>query len=123
MLFGGKYLGVNLSIGLGIPGYVEGMPSLEGVLTVKTIGDWEIGVEGTCDFSVCYFEGEIYIKSKNGIPVPDTIKFFMGNVTPGINIDGMGVLWLQGGGGGIENLYDTIFLQDCIIWGSLNFQG
>ena len=114
VLFGGKYLGVNLSIGLGIPGYVEGMPSLEGVLTVKTIGDWEIGVEGTCDFSVCYFEGEIYIKSKNGIPVPDTIKFFMGNVTPGINIDGMGVLWLQGGGGGIENLYDTIFLQDCI---------
>ena len=114
VLFGGKYLGVNLNIGLGIPGYVEGMPSLEGELTIKTIGDWEVGVKGECDFSVCCFEGEIYIKSRNGIPVPDKIKFFIGDITPGINVDGMGVLWLQGGGGGIENLYDTIFLQDCI---------
>ena len=33
---------------------------------------------------------------------------------PGINVDGVGVLWLQGAGGGIENLYDTIFMTDSI---------
>ena len=114
VLFGGKYLGVNMTVSLGIPGYVEGTPSLEGVLTIKTVGDWEVGASGVCDFQVCCFEGEIYIKSRNGMPVPDKITFFLGGITPGINVDGMGILWLQGAGGGIDNLYDTIFLQDAV---------
>lgn len=114
VLFGGKYLGVNMSIALGLPCYVDGMPSLESLLTIRTVGDWAFGVSGVCNFELFYLEGSIQIMSKDGIPVPDSIKFFLGGVEPGINLDGCGVLWLQGAGGGIDNLYDTIFLTDTI---------
>ncbi len=114
VLFGGKYLGVNMSIALGLPGYVDGMPGVEGVLTVKTVGDWEIGLSGVCDFEICYFEAEVYIKSYENMPVPDKLRFFFAGPPPGINLDGFGVLWLQGAGGGIDNIYDTIFMTDAI---------
>ena len=114
VLFGGKYLGVNMSIALGLPCYVDGMPALESLLTIRTVGDWAFGVSGVCNFELFYLEGSIQIMSKDGIPVPDTITFFLGGIEPGINLDGFGVLWLQGAGGGIENLYDTIFLTDTI---------
>lgn len=51
VLFGGKYLGVCFNVALGIPAFVEGMPEIEGELTVKTVGDWEMGMSGQCDFS------------------------------------------------------------------------
>ena len=114
VLFGGKYLGVNMSVALGLPCYVDGMPALESLLTIRTVGDWSFGVSGVCNFELFYLEGSIRIMSKDGIPVPDTITFFLGGIEPGINLDGFGVLWLQGAGGGIENLYDTIFLADTI---------
>ena len=114
VLFGGEFLGVNMVIALGLPGYVDGMPGIEGILTLKTIGDWEVGVSGVCDFEVCYFEAEVYIKSYQGMPVPDKLRFFLGVSTGGINLDGFGVLWLQGAGGGIDGIYDTIFMQDSI---------
>ena len=114
VLFGGKYLGVNMSVALGLPCYVDGMPALESLLTIRTVGDWSFGVSGVCNFEMFYLEGSIRIMSKDGIPVPDTITFFLGGIEPGINLDGFGVLWLQGAGGGIENLYDTIFLADTI---------
>ena len=114
VLFGGEFLGVNMTIALGLPGYVDGMPGIEGILTLKTIGDWEVGVSGVCDFEVCYFEAEVYIKSYQGMPVPDKLRFFLGVATGGINLDGFGVLWLQGAGGGIDGIYDTIFMQDKV---------
>ena len=114
VLFGGEFLGVNMTIALGLPGYVDGMPGIEGILTLKTIGDWEVGVSGVCDFEVCYFEAEVYIKSYKGMPVPDKLRFFLGVATGGINLDGFGVLWLQGAGGGIDGIYDTIFMQDKV---------
>ncbi len=114
VLFGGEFLGVNMAVSLAVPAYIEGTPSVEGTLTLKTVGDWAVGVEGSCDFSVFCMEGEIHIKSRNNIPVPDTIHFFLGDCTPGICLDPCGVLWIQGAGGGIEDLYDTIFLTDSI---------
>jgi len=114
ILFGGKYLGVNMSIALGVPAYIDGMPAMESLLTIRTVGDWAFGVSGVCNFELFYLEGSILIQSRDGIPVPDTITFFLGGIEPGINLDGFGVLWLQGAGGGIENLYDTIFLSDTI---------
>ena len=114
ILYGGKCLGVKFAVALGIPGYVEGMPALEAILSVNTIGDWSIGASGASSFATFFLEGSIQIMSKDGIPIPDTLTFYMGGVVPGINLDCFGILWLQGAGGGIENLYDTIFLEDAI---------
>ena len=111
---GGKYQGVNFSVALGLPSYIDGMPGIEGVLTVKTVGDWAVGVSGAASFATFAMEAELAIQSRDGIPYPDTLHFFVGGFVPGINLDGFGVLWLQGAGGGINNLYDTIFLTESI---------
>lgn len=111
---GGRYLGVNFSVALGLPSYFDGMPGIEGVLTVRTVGDWAVDVSGAASFATFAMEAELAIQSKDGIPYPDTLHFFVGGFVPGINLDGFGVLWLQGAGGGINNLYDTIFLTESI---------
>ena len=87
---------------------------MEATLEINTVGDWSVGVEGECEFTSFVLEAGIKIKSKDNIPVPDSLHFFMGGFVPGINVDGFGVLWLQGAGGGIENLYDTVFLKDAV---------
>ena len=103
-----------MTVALGVPGYIEGTPGVEGILSVNTIGDWEVGLSGVADFEVLYAEVEIYIKSQDDIPIPDKIRFFIGGFTPGVPIDPAGVIWIQGLGGGIDNLYDTIFLDDGV---------
>ena len=111
---GGKYQGVNFSVALGLPSYFEGMPGIEGVLTVRTVGDWAVDVSGAASFATFAMEAELAVQSKDGIPYPDTLHFFVGGFVPGINLDGFGVIWLQGAGGGINNLYDTIFLTESV---------
>ena len=111
---GGKYQGVNFSVALGLPSYFDGMPGIEGVLTVKTVGDWAVDVSGAASFATFAMEAELAVQSKDGIPYPDTLHFFVGGFVPGINLDGFGVIWLQGAGGGINNLYDTIFLTESV---------
>ena len=59
-------------------------------------------------------EAKLSFKSRDDIPVPDEIYFYIGGFKPGINIDACGVVWITGGGGGISNLYDTIFLSKSI---------
>lgn len=114
ILFGGKYLGVNFAVEIGVPSLVDGMPDMEAKLEINTIGDWSLGVEGECEFASFALEASITIMSKNNIPIPDSLHFFMGGFVPGINVDGFGILWLQGAGGGIENLYDTVFLKSAV---------
>ena len=114
VLFGGEYLGVNMAVALGIPPYISGLPALEGLLEIHTVGDWAFSVDGQCHFLSFSLEAGVSFKSKDDIPIPDRLSFFLGGITPGINIDGVGVLWLQGAGGGIDKLYDTIFMTDSV---------
>lgn len=114
ILFGGEYIGFNTTVELEIEGYTPAMPTMAAKLTINTIGDWEVGVAGKCKFTTLEAEAEITIKSKDGYPVPDKLYFFIKGFKPGVNIDGFGVVWLQGGGGGIDKLYDTIFASDSI---------
>ncbi len=110
ILFSGGFVGFNASIEVGIPAYVDGMPSLEGQLDLKVINnEWEFGVNGAADLAVVSMEGSLKLKSYNGIPVPDSVYFFVGGFSPGINVDGFGVFWIQGAGGGFSDLYSTIF--------------
>lgn len=114
ILFGGEYLGFNVNLKVQVPGYTPAMPTMAADLTINTIGNWEVAVDGMCKFTKLEMEASIDIKSKDGYPVPDKLYFFIKGFTPGVNIDGFGVVWLQGGGGGIEDLYDTIFATDSI---------
>lgn len=114
ILYGGEYIGINMAVALGIPGYLESMPGMQAILSVNTIGDWSFGASGVCEFSTFYMEASIQIMSYEGIPIPDELTFTIGGFVPGINVDGYGILWLQGGGGGITDLYDTIFLKSGI---------
>jgi hypothetical protein len=114
ILFGGEYIGFKANVKVQIPGYTPAMPTLAADVTIDTIGDWEVGVYGKCKFTKIEMEAEVVIKSKDGYPVPDKLYFFIQGFTPGVNIDGFGVIYIQGGGGGIDNLYDTIFATDSI---------
>ena len=115
ILFGGGFIGFNASVDIGIPSYAEGMPALQGTLNMKVMGsEWAMNVKGRADLLMFEVEGELGLRSYNGIPVPDKLYFFMGGITPGVNVDGMGIFWIRGLGGGIDKIYDTIFTASQI---------
>lgn len=104
------FIGVNFTVDISVPGYTEAMPNVQGTLEVNTVNDWSFGVEGKLSFlKSITLEVELGFKSKNKVPIVDNMYFFVQGVKPGINIDSLGVCWILGGGGGFENLYDTIF--------------
>lgn len=116
ILFGSNsFLGFNLCVGVGIPPLGYNMPSMEGVFTLRTIGQFEFRVNGELNFEILGMEGLLDLKAnKHGILIPDEFKFFISDVTPGLPLDPFGVFWLQGGGGGIKDIYETIYLQDKV---------
>lgn len=117
ILFGGGFIGFNCSVEVGLPSYAEGLPSVEGTLSLKIMPMdqwWEVGLEGAADFGPLAMEASLRLKSYNGIPVPDNLYFYAGGFTPGINVDGMGIFWIQGLGGGFDNLYDTLFVSSKV---------
>ncbi|MBQ8164073.1 MAG: hypothetical protein IJZ93_06915 [Clostridia bacterium] len=111
ILFGaGGFIGFNTSIEVGIPAYADGLPYIEGTLSLKVINDyWEFGLEGSADMLVFEMEATLKLKSYNGIPIPDEIYFFIGGTNPGIPVDPFGVFWVRGAGAGISNMYETFF--------------
>lgn len=102
-------MGVNFDVDLVLPGYFDAMPSIVGHLAINTITGYEIGVDGACQFGTLEVETSIVIRDANGVPIPDKLYFAIMGFEPGVNVDGFGVLWITGGGGGIDKLYDTIF--------------
>ncbi len=124
ILFGGGFIGFNASVDIGIPAYTQGMPSLEGHLNMKVMGEeWAMNVKGAADFIIFEMEGEFGLRSYNGVPVPDKLYFFMGGVTPGINVDGMGIFWIRGLGGGVDKIYETIFTASILPPLTIMFKG
>lgn len=115
ILFGGGFIGFNTSVEVGIPSYADGLPSIEGTLNLKVMdGETTIGVAGTADMLAFQMEAEIRLRSHNGIPIPDKLYFYAGGFTPGINVDGFGIFWIKGAGGGIDNLYETIYPSSSV---------
>lgn len=116
ILFGlGKgFVGFKCDVNLTIPGYIDAMPNISGKLKINTIGDWSVALSGKCKFTTISFEADVAIRSYKGIPIPDKLYLYIEGFSPGINLDGFGVLWLTGAGGGIDNLYDTIFLTSSV---------
>ena len=116
VLFGcGKGLvGVNFTAGVGIKNYISGLPNIQGTISVNTINNWSFGIDGEIKLATFTVEATVSFKSKNDIPIPDELYVFVSGFEPGINIDGLGIIWITGGGGGIKNLYDTIFMTQAV---------
>ena len=111
---GEGFMGVNFNVNLTLPPYTSAMPTIKGSLAVNTIGGWRVEVDGECKIATLELEASIRLIGHNGIPIPDKLYFYIGGFEPGINIDGFGVIWITGGGGGFDNLYDTIFAPSGI---------
>ena len=115
ILFGGGFIGLNTQIEVGLPAYTDGMPEIKGTLFLKVInGEWGVGVNGKADVIVMNMEAEFAYYSKNGIPVPDKLRFFVGGFVPGIPLDPMGIFWVRGAGAGIDKIYETFFVSSTI---------
>jgi hypothetical protein len=111
---GKGFIGFRCSVSVGLPAYIDAMPAIKAKLDINTIGNWSFGVEGECKFATIEIEVEIEIKSYKGAPIPDKLYFHIAGFEPGINVDGFGVLWITGGGGGFDDLYETIFASKGI---------
>ena len=111
---GQGFVGVNFNVGLGIKNYISGLSDIEGTIAVNTINNWSVSIDGSVKLATFAVEAKVSFKSKDNIPVPDELYVFVSGFHPGINIDGLGVVWITGGGGGIKNLYDTIFLTQSV---------
>ena len=111
---GEGFIGVSFEVGVAIKNYISGLPEIEGTIEVKTINDWSFGVDGKIKLANFTVEAKVSFKSKDNIPIPDELYVFVSGFEPGLNIDGCGVIWLTGGGGGIKNLYDTIFMTQAV---------
>jgi len=109
---GAGFIGVNFKVNVAIPNYVEGLPRIEGTLEINTINNWKAALEGKVEFSSITFEAALTIKGYGKAFIPDKFYLFVTGFEPGFNIDTFGVIWITGGGGGFDNLYDTIFLSD-----------
>ncbi len=117
ILFGGGFVGLHASVDVGIPSYADGLPGIEGTLDLHIMPinkKWAVGVSGSADYGFVQMEATLALKSYNYIPIVDTLYFFIGGVTPGINVDGMGIFWIRGMGGGIDNLYESLFISSMI---------
>lgn len=115
ILFGGGFIGFNTSVEIGLPSYADGLPSIEGTLNLKVMNqEYTIGVEGSTDMMAFEMEAALRLRSHNGIPIPDKFYFYAGGFTPGINVDGFGIFWIKGAGGGIDNLYETIYPSSSV---------
>jgi len=115
IFFGGKFIGINTSVEVGLPSYTDGMPEIGGTLDLMIMnGEWGIGIEGEADIEVLTMEAEFRLRSYNGIPIPDKIRFHVGGNLPGIPVDPFGVFWIRGMGAGIDKIYETYFVSSTI---------
>lgn len=111
---GEGFIGVNFEVGVAIKNYISGLPEIEGTIAVSTINDWAFGVEGKIELATITVEAKVSFKSKDNIPIPDELYVFVSGFEPGLNIDGLGVVWITGAGGGIKNIYDSIFMTQAV---------
>lgn len=117
VLYGGKtpgYLGINMNARVSLPQIVSFLPNkIEGNLDINTIGGYRVGIEGKVKTATMEMQLALVIKSNpSGAPIPDKLYFTVGGFEPGINVDSVGVLWITGGGGGFDKLYESIYGKD-----------
>lgn len=119
ILYGGKnpgYIGINMDAHISLPQLVKFLPNkIEGNLSVNTINGYKVGVDAEVETANISLALSLVVKSSpDGAPIPDKLYFTIGGFEPGVNVDGLGVLWVTGGGGGFDNMYETIYGKDGV---------
>ena len=119
ILFGNQgFIGFDASIEVGIPSYADGMPEISGKLDLRIFpatSSWRVGVEGVADLTALKLEARLALKKMNGgVPGVDEMYLYVEGSTPGINVDGHGIFWIQGLGGGMSGIYDTIYMVSSV---------
>ena len=131
ILFGdNRFIGFDATLEVGIPSYFEGIGGIEGTLTLAVFclnpADtvyMEFGVDGSIDLETFLVEATLVLKSIEGIPIPDELYLYVGGFTPGLNVDGHGVFWITGAGGGFSNLYESIVSKSKVPAFSISLEG
>lgn len=119
VLYGGSkpgYIGINMEAHVTLPQIVKFLPNkIEGELSVNTISGYNVGVDAQIETATFSMAMAFVVKaSPSGAPIPDKLFFSIAGFEPGFNVDGLGVVWITGGGGGFDNLYDTIYGKDGV---------
>ena len=114
ILFGcGKgFIGYSFAVKVGLKNIADSLPGLEGTLEIDTIENATVTFEGEMELPTFALKAKLSFKTYNGFPFPDELYFFVGNFTPGINVETCAIFWITGGGGGFKDLYDTLFLTE-----------
>lgn len=131
ILFGdNRFIGFDASLSVGIPSYFEGIGGIEGTLSIAIFNldpseavYTKFGVDGAIDLETFMVEATLVLKSINGIPIPDELYLYVGGFTPGLNVDGCGVFWITGAGGGFSNLYESIVSKSKVPAFSVSLEG
>ena len=119
ILFGGGFAGFNTTIEVTLPEYFDTLPSLSGTLNLKVLPAnmyrdgriWEFGIAGSADLIMIEMEASFGMKeTPAGFPAIDHFYCYVEGGFPGINIDTVGCFWVIGLGGGMSNIYDTMFV-------------
>ena len=107
------FYGFNATADVVLPSYTEAMPKISAKITVNTIKNWSFDVRGSVVFADITFGVELELMSYDNIPIQNRLfVYFNSSTGPTLNIDGAGVVWLTGGGGGFDNLYHSIICAD-----------
>lgn len=131
ILFGqSRFIGFAAELSVGLPSYFEAIGGIEGTLHLEI---WlldpaeaiyfEFGVDGAIDLAIVSVEAKLVLKSINGIPIPDELYIYVGGFSPGWNIDTVGVLWLNGLGGGFSQLYESIVSKSKVPAFTVSLEG
>lgn len=119
VLFGGGFAGFNTTIEVTLPEYFNTLPSLSGTLNLKVLPAnmyrdgriWEFGIAGSADLIMIEMEASFGMKeTPAGFPAVDQFYCYVEGGFPGINLDCVGCFWVVGLGGGMSNIYDTMFV-------------
>ncbi len=110
------FLGINAEGSVIIPSFAKPLGTLAGTLGVNTINDnYTVGVNGTVGFAKLFeAQFELVVKAgDNNTPIPDRLGLYFRDFKPGQPI-GPPIFFLTGGGGGYDELYDTIYAKGAI---------
>lgn len=126
-----RFIGFDVEASIELPAYMQGIGGIEGTLHLAVfLLDpaesiyFEMGVDGAIELEGMFLmEATLVIKSINGIPIPDELYLYVGGFAPGLNLDGFGVLWLNGVGGGFSNLYESIMSKSKVPAFTVSLEG
>ena len=108
------FYGFSVDTNIVLPQYTTSMPQIFAHVYINTIRNYNFTVEGSLTFSTLQVEVSLDVKSQDNVPILNKI-FFAFNIpggAVGIPLDPAGTVKITGGGGGLDNIYETVICSD-----------